>query len=129
LIHGWSWSIRTRSCGGWLSLDASHPGHGSLEEAEEIGVPAIVFWEIAVLSRKGRVELGEPVTTWTEGVLAVPRLRCLPATFRIASLADTLAMHQDPADRFIVATAIEVDAPLVTRDRELRKPRILKTIW
>jgi len=38
-------------------------------------------------------------------------------------------MHPDPADRFIVATAIHHAVPIVTKDRPLRSLRIVKTIW
>jgi hypothetical protein len=43
--------------------------------------------------------------------------------------ADELEMHPDPADRFIVATALRHDAPLVTKDRLLRRLRFVKTVW
>lgn len=101
----------------------------SIGDADRLGIPAIVFWEIAVLSRKGRVTVGDSVMEWTSGVLALPRIRCLPMTCTIAAVADSLAMHADPTDRFIVATAIEQDMPLVTRDRDLRKLKIVKTLW
>jgi PIN domain nuclease of toxin-antitoxin system len=101
----------------------------ALREADEIGVPAITFWEIAVLNRRRRIALGEPVSSWAKNVLAIPRLRCVPATCAVTAFADEIAMHPDPADRFIVATAIDLGVPLVTRDRHLRKLKIVKTIW
>ena len=38
-------------------------------------------------------------------------------------------MHADPADRFVVATAIHHRVPVVTKDKLLRPLKIVKTIW
>jgi PIN domain nuclease of toxin-antitoxin system len=35
----------------------------------------------------------------------------------------------DPWDRLIVATALVLDAPLVTRDRRIQKSGIVRTVW
>lgn len=43
--------------------------------------------------------------------------------------ADELEMHADPADRFIVATALRHGAPLVSKDRLMRSLRFIETIW
>jgi PIN domain nuclease of toxin-antitoxin system len=39
------------------------------------------------------------------------------------------AVLPDPWDRLIVATAIVLDAPLVTRDRKIEKSGLVQTIW
>lgn len=56
---------------------------------------------------------------WVEAVL----------TPSIAVRADGLDMHTDPADRFIVATAIEHGAKLATKDEALRRLRSVSTLW
>jgi PIN domain nuclease of toxin-antitoxin system len=38
-------------------------------------------------------------------------------------------MHDDPADRMIVATAQVLGAGLVTKDQRLRRYRHVKAIW
>ena len=38
-------------------------------------------------------------------------------------------INNDPADRFIVATAILEKYPLVTADKNLIKAKIVTTIW
>ena len=110
-----------------LSREAST----AIDGAEALGVPAIVFWEIALLVRKGSVSLGQEMTAeqWCSEVLSIPRVRDLPLTSEIAVQADGLEMHSDPADRFIVATAVTYKAPLVTRDALLRSLETVKTIW
>ena len=101
----------------------------SFADADRIGVPAIVFWEVSVLSRRGRIAIDGSAQDWTATVLGLPRVQCLPMTCAVAALADSLPMHPDPADRFIVATAIELEAPLATADRDLRRLRLVRTVW
>jgi len=97
--------------------------------ADVVGVPAIVFWEVALLARKGRLELDMPVAEWADALLRIPRVRPLPLSPTAALAADALDMHPDPADRFIVATAHEHDATVLTKDRLLRKLKGVRTIW
>jgi len=101
----------------------------TIEKADRVGLPAIVFWETALLVRKGRLDLGMSVREWAEKIQLVPRVEALQLTPEIAVLADGLRMHADPADRFVVATAIHHRVSLVTKDRPLRRLKILKTIW
>ena len=70
-----------------------------------------------------------PVSVWTETIQTVPRVEALPLTPEIAVHADELDMHADPADRFIVATALRHGAPLVSKDRLMRALRFVDTIW
>jgi PIN domain nuclease of toxin-antitoxin system len=101
----------------------------AIEDDDAIGVPAIVFWEIALLARLERIALDRPVMDWAEAVLSVPRVTPLALTPSIAVRADSLEMHADPADRFIVATALEHGAKLATKDKALRRLRGVRTVW
>ncbi|MFP4086476.1 MAG: PIN domain-containing protein, partial [Desulfobacteraceae bacterium] len=38
-------------------------------------------------------------------------------------------LHQDPADRIIIATAITIDAPVVTKDEKILEYPYVNTIW
>lgn len=101
----------------------------AMNGADTIGVPAIVFWEIALLARLERISLDRPIMDWVEAVLSIPRLAALPLIPSIAVRADGLDMHSDPADRFIVATALEYGAKLATKDKLLRRLRSVETVW
>ncbi len=114
---------------------ASDPGRlsakaaAAIDKADRVGLPAIVFWETALLVRKGRLDLGMSVQEWAERIQRIPRVDALPLTPEIAVLADALRMHADPADRFVVATALHHRVPLVTKDGPLRRSKIVKTLW
>ncbi len=101
----------------------------AIKSATRLAVPTISFWEIALLVRRGRLDLDMPVISWVEDVCAIDRVIPVPLSVRVAVTADALVMHPDPADRFIVATAQQEAAPLVTRDELLRALRSVETIW
>ena len=100
-----------------------------LSREDELGIPTIVFWETALLVRKQRLDLGMTVKDWMHAICSIPRVRVLPLTAEIALRADELEMHDDPADRFIVATSLLHNAVLVTKDRPLRALRFIQTAW
>lgn len=101
----------------------------AIAKADRVGLPAIVFWEMALLVRKGRLDLGMSAEDWAEKIQMIPRVAALPLTPEVAVLADSLRMHADPADRFVVATALHHRISLITKDRLLRQLKIVKTIW
>lgn len=100
-----------------------------LEEAETLVFPAIVFWETALLVRKRRLELDVPPDVWLRGLKSSARTRVVALSADIALRADQLVMHDDPADRFIVATALRAGAPLLTRDAAIRATKLVPTVW
>ena len=84
--------------------------------AGEVAVSAISFWEVAMLAERGRVVLPVPVARWRDDWLRAGLIE-IPLDGRIALLASQLeSFHRDPADRFIVATAIDRRTSLVTAD-------------
>ena len=88
------------------------------EQADEIGVSAITPWEIALLAESGRLRLAREVGAWIAAALALPGIRLIP--IEPAIVGDSVRLpgtfHADPADRFIVATARQHGAPLLTAD-------------
>jgi PIN domain nuclease of toxin-antitoxin system len=82
---------------------------------------AVVAWEIALLLDTGRVELDVPVDTWIDRFVARPGVEAAPLTCRAASRSYQLHRleHRDPADRLLIATAIELACPLVTYDERI----------
>ena len=101
----------------------------ALRSAERVGIPAICFWETALLVRKRRLQLGTTTAAWAATVRAIPRVEVLDLTADIALAADALVMHDDPADRFILSTARAHAAPLLTKDALLRRLRLATTVW
>ena len=88
---------------------------------DELIVPVIAVWEVALLAAKGRIELGIPTGDWIAEALAIQGYQLALLTPEIAVLCHNLPgdLHADPVDRIVVATAIDLAATLVTRDDAL----------
>jgi PIN domain nuclease of toxin-antitoxin system len=83
-------------------------------------ISAATIWEVMLLLEKGRLRsrlsAEETVLDW----LAAAPMRVVPIDKEIALLSRGLQFtHDDPADRFIAATAYRMGAPLATSDRRL----------
>lgn len=96
-----------------------------------IAASTICILEIATAARRGRLALGRPVEQWLDDLRKMPELRLEPVSAEIAHAAGTLpdSLHGDPADRIIVATAMSLQAKLVTADQSLRKSTHVESIW
>jgi len=82
---------------------------------------AVSAWEIALLVDRERIELDVPVEAWLERFLDRPGVEAVPLSHAAARGAYQLRHfeHRDPADRLLIATAIEHAAPLVTYDERI----------
>lgn len=124
--HAWLW---------WLSDPGrlSRVAEERIELARRDGrivVSAISVWEAALLVKKGRLELTVDMTTLVRGCLALSFLRFEAIDPAIVLGAVELSpFHPDPADRMIVATALRLGAPLVTKDARIRASGSIEAIW
>jgi PIN domain nuclease of toxin-antitoxin system len=125
--HAWIW---------WLANpdEISRAAQEEIDRAmerEEILISSISSWEIALLVRKGRLELTMPVEEWIARSEALPFVQFVPLDNRIALRSNQLPgeIHEDPADRIIIATALTLGAPLVSKDTRIRDYPHLETIW
>ncbi|WIM05098.1 MAG: type II toxin-antitoxin system VapC family toxin [Candidatus Nitricoxidivorans perseverans] len=84
-----------------------------------VAVSAISFWEAAMLAERERITLPVPAERWRADWLQAGLIE-IPLDGRIALLSCRLEnFHRDPADRFIVATAIDRNVPLMTADQKI----------
>ena len=88
-----------------------------------IFMSAVTAWEIALLVDCGRIDLDCPVEAWVERFLGRPGVEAAPLGHQAACRSYRLhhLEHRDPADRLLVATAIELSCPLVTYDERIRR--------
>ena len=84
-------------------------------------VSPISAWEIGLLVRRGRLELQVAAESYIDRVFRLPGVRVATLTPGIAVRSSYLPgeLHEDPADRLLVATAIVMGLKLITRDRRL----------
>ena len=110
----------------WWSAEPDRVSAGAaavLDEADELAVSAISWFELAWLARHERIALTIPVRSWLEQLAR--QVRTVGLTPAIADTAVSLpsSFPGDPADRLIYATAIEHGWRLVTKDGALRAYR------
>lgn len=86
----------------------------------ELWLSPISVWEALLLAERGRVRIETSATEWVEQMVrALPRREAaLTHDITIASRGLTLS-HEDPADRFLAATAKVLGLTLVTADVRL----------
>ena len=103
----------------------------AVRDAEPVAVSSISVWEIAMLVARGRLALTMDAQSWLSAVQGLPFLTFIPVDNAIALRSVQLDdfPHRDPADRMIVATALSLNATLVTADKRLRAYRALDTVW
>jgi PIN domain nuclease of toxin-antitoxin system len=94
-------------------------------QAGGVLVSSVSAWELGLLARPRqgapRLRLTPTPEAWFETLLAQAGFIETPLTVKIALAASRLPgeFHPDPADRLLVATARELDVPIVTRDRRI----------
>lgn len=88
-----------------------------------IFLSAVTAWEIALLVDTARIDLDIPVEAWIERFVDRPGIEAVPLGYRAASRSYQLhhLEHRDPADRLLIATAIELACPLVTYDDRIAR--------
>lgn len=94
-----------------------------------IYVPAPVLWEIALLIKAGQIRLPQPFAQWAAALDIQPGfgVALLDAAVLEASL--NVRINDDPFDEVIVATALTLNLPLITKDVAITDSQVVEVIW
>jgi PIN domain nuclease of toxin-antitoxin system len=116
--HVWIWMVEG------AVTELGHAAQNAVMEAGAAGrvlVSAISVWEVGMLEAKGRIRFSIEVGEWVRRALTAPGVHFSPLTPEVALDSTRLpgAVHGDPADRILIATARRVGATLVTRDTKI----------
>ena len=108
----------------WLWTGDDHLGPNSRQTIDgalrsgELAVSAMTFWEVGMLRAKNRLDFPENVAAWRRELLGQGLIE-IPVDGETGIRANELPdFHADPADRIIVATAMN-GHELVTADRRI----------
>jgi PIN domain nuclease of toxin-antitoxin system len=112
--HIWLWALSTPDRLSPAVRDALASG------SNEVWLSPISVWEAHLLAERGRIQVTGSPRAWVEQmVLKLPRREAV-LTHDIAVASRTFDWsHQDPADRFLAATAMVLGLTLVTADSRL----------
>ena len=95
----------------------------------ELWLSPISIWETLILAEKGRISLHPDPITWVNLALKTLKTREAHMNYAIAILSRQISLpHQDPADRFIVATAIYYGLKLATVDANITSTSAIQTL-
>jgi len=93
-----------------------------IDQAPTVYVSAITGFEIALKAAKGKLKLPLSPKDWFDRVVDHHDLTILALTLDVCIAATELpAIHDDPCDRFIIATARLNDLSVVTADEQFEK--------
>ena len=109
----------------WL---ASSPDRISADVRRQIAnsetryVSSMTFWEIVFKSQIGKLKLKLDPVAWLRRVERKFALTVVDVSHEMMVNAALLPLHhRDPADRFIIATALKMNLPVVTNDDNFPK--------
>lgn len=98
------------------------PSEQTLLVRSRWSVSAIVLWEVAKLVQLGRVDMDLDGHDLDH---ALNRIHVWPLDLAVARVSTRLDFAGDPADQIIAATSIVHNVPLLTRDRTLRRSKLV----
>lgn len=109
----------------WLISGDSNLGNktkrliDSAYQKNQVAISAISFWEISLLKQKSRIDFNEDVSSFRKELLhqGVSEIAINGEVGVYSTQLDNF--HADPADRFIVASALIFKSKLVTADRKI----------
>jgi PIN domain nuclease of toxin-antitoxin system len=101
----------------------------SRKNGDGLAICDITLLELTTLASKGRIHLGIGLESFLQEVEA--RFVVFPITSRACARAMSFptTYPKDPADRIIGATALVEGLSLITADREIRRSKLVHTIW
>lgn len=93
----------------------------AIDQADQLAVASITWFELAWLAEHGRILTSIPIRTWLSELAR--DVRSLPITPAVAATAAALrpSFPADPADRLIYATAVEHGVRIVTKDERMHR--------
>ena len=106
-----------------FALDGSlKPAERRLLASNLWGISAIVLWEMAKLAQLGRIAIDLESTEFSR---IFARVHVWPLDLAVCRQSTELDFVSDPADELIAATSIVHRVPLITRDRRMRRSRLV----
>ena len=120
----------------WLAFDQkqiSNKARAAIDKARDLGdglaISDITLLEVGTLAIRGRVHLRISLESFLQEIEA--RFVVFPITGRACARAMSFptTYPKDPADRLIGATALVEGLSLITADREIRRSKLVPTIW
>ncbi len=104
---------------------------GDTTRYDELLLSAISPWEFCKLIEKGRLAISCNPEAWLNSAFDLPKFRLVPLSPLLAYRSTVLPppFHDDPADQIIAATALQENAVILTKDKNILEYEYLKSLW
>lgn len=117
----------------WSLLDPTQLTRDVAAELEsrsnELWLSPINTWEVIILVERGRVALETDPITWLRSVYTRIPFKEAPINHEVAIQSRMIDLpHQDPADRFLAATAAVYGLTLVTADARMLLSKVIPVL-
>jgi len=113
----------------WFNTNNSRLPAEIRERSSQCAVSVLSVWELVLLVERGRLETGFDAAQTPKKWLERYPFKVLDLDYESVSLSRTLKFeHDDPANRFIAATAFRHGSPVATNDARLLALPWLTTI-
>jgi PIN domain nuclease of toxin-antitoxin system len=118
----------------WLEQAPKQISAAVTAELSRLDLPvfasAISAFELGLKVRQGLIKLPLSTGPWVREVCRRRHITLLAIDEEIAGLSTELpAVHRDPCDRFLIASALANRLILATPDPKIREYPNLKTLW
>ncbi|OQY46237.1 MAG: hypothetical protein B6240_07570 [Desulfobacteraceae bacterium 4572_87] len=104
---------------------------GDTTRYDQLLLSAISPWEFCKLLEKRRVAISCKPEDWLNAAFDLPKFNLIPLTPSLAYRSTVLPQpfHNDPADQIIVATALQENAAILTKDGNILKYEHVESLW
>ena len=97
------------------------------QQSVNIFVPAIVFAEVLYLSERRKIGCSlESIELYFQQHTSIQEL---PMSFSVVQFCAKINDIPELHDRLIVATALSINAPLITNDPVIQSSQFITTVW
>ena len=125
--HTWVWFVSNPE---FLSERALEAIQQAVRE-KAVLISSISVWEVALLVKRQRLLLTMETKDWIAATETLSFVSFIPVDNKIAldSVQLPPPLHNDPADRIIIASAIATNAVIITKDEKIRNYHKVNTLW
>lgn len=112
----------------WLAEGRGGLSEGTISlinESRSVYTSSISAWEISLLCLRKQLKLPSPPEAWFNEFTLSQNIQTIDVSPTIAFLSNNLPWHhKDPADRFIIATAISRNLTIVSADKKFENYKV-----
>lgn len=94
-----------------------------------IFVPAPVLWEMSMLVEDNDIRLARPFAEWVDDLFRYPMFNPVAFDESTVKVFHDVRYHNDPFDRAIVATALQMELPLMSADSKMHERTPCQLFW